>query len=231
MCSRQLITIRREVWRNGSLDMELSDAHRAGDSIPDPLHNKNMTSDQKKNTILQKCWIWGDSVKDFVSSYVKGYSLNVCAGKNPICDVNLDLDPQDRSIIKGDMRLLQFNAETFDTVVSDPPWKIPYYERFKPFFECVRVCKIGGRIIYNATWIPSSTDVELEDIFVRQDGNFTNASLICVFRKVKANPEYEEKQRAELDQQRLITKTDKVTKNRILDNCGNFRNHNRNNPI
>ena len=155
----------------------------------------------KKNTILQKCWIWNDDVTNFVKTRIKGYSLNVCAGKNPICDVNIDLYPQDKSIMKGDMRLLQFESNTFDTVISDPPWKISYYERFKPFFECVRVCKVGGTIIYNATWIPScpSGDVELLDIYVRQDNSFSNTSIICVFKKLKDNPDYESKQEALLN--------------------------------
>jgi len=150
----------------------------------------------KKNTILQKAWVWNNTVTAFVKDKISGRSLNVCAGLNPICDVNLDLDPKDKSILKGDMRLLPFKSNTFDTVVSDPPWKISYYERFKPFFECVRVCKVGGRIIYNATWIPStpSGDVVLEDVYVRQDNDFTNVSVISVFKKVKDTPEYAEKQ-------------------------------------
>jgi len=145
-----------------------------------------------KKVTLQKSWVWNDTVTNFVSTRVHGYSLNVCAGLNPICSVNLDLDPKDRTIIKGDMRLLPFEANTFDTVVSDPPWKISYYERFRPFFECVRVCKVGGRIIYNASWIPMcpSGDVKLLETWIRQDSNFTNASVISVFKKIQDNPNY-----------------------------------------
>jgi ubiquinone/menaquinone biosynthesis C-methylase UbiE len=131
-----------------------------------------------------------------VKSKIKGYSLNVCAGVNPICSVNLDLDPQDKSILKGDMKCLPFKSNAFDTVISDPPWKIDYYRRFKPFFECVRVCKVGGTIIYNATWVPNtpSGDVELKELYVRQDNNFSTASVISVFEKVRDNKEYEYKQ-------------------------------------
>ena len=147
----------------------------------------------KKNTILQKCWVWNDSVTQFTKDRVVGHSLNVCAGMNPICSVNMDLDPKDKSIMKGDMRCLPFSTGTFDTVVSDPPWKIGYYERFTPFFECVRVCKVGGKIIYNATWIPStpSKDVELIECYVRQDNDFSTTSVISIFKKVKDNPMYE----------------------------------------
>ena len=139
----------------------------------------------KKETILKKCWIWNKSVEDFVKERIYGYSLNVCAGKSSIGDIKIDLDPKDKSILKGDMRLLPFKSNKFDTVVSDPPWKIGYYERFKPFFECVRVCKIGGTIIYNAYWIPTSKCVKLKEIIVREDTNWANTSIISIFEKIK----------------------------------------------
>ena len=155
-----------------------------------------MKKKMKQNTILQSSWVWNETVTNFIKNRVKGYSLNVCAGLNSICDVNMDLDPQDKSVLRGDMRLLPFKSNTFDTVVSDPPWKISYYERFKPFFECVRVCKVGGIIIYNATWIPMtpSKDVQLLETWIRQDNDFSNASVISVFRKVKNTQDYNKMQ-------------------------------------
>jgi len=139
----------------------------------------------KKGTILKQSWVWNKTVEDFVKSKIKGYSLNVCAGLSKLGDVKIDLDPKDKSIIKADMKNLLFPDETFDTVISDPPWKIGYFDRWKPFLECVRVCKVGGRIIYNAYWIPWSKQVELEELWVRQDRPFTNASIISVFKRVK----------------------------------------------
>ena len=78
----------------------------------------------KKETKLQKCWVWNDKVSDFVKERVKGYSLNICAGLSKIGDVRVDLDPQDRSVIKGDFKKLKFKDNTFDTVISDPPGKL-----------------------------------------------------------------------------------------------------------
>jgi ubiquinone/menaquinone biosynthesis C-methylase UbiE len=139
----------------------------------------------KKETILQKSWIWNKSVSDFVKDRVSGYSLNVCAGENKIGDVKIDLDPKDRSTIKADMKNLPFPDETFDTVISDPPWKIGYYDRWKPFLECVRVCKVGGKIIYNAYWLPWSKQVELKETFIRQDSPFANTSVISIFKRTR----------------------------------------------
>lgn len=144
----------------------------------------------KKETILKESWVWNKSVTDFVKGKVKGYTLNVCAGMNEIGDVRVDLDPKNRTIIKADMKALPFADEMFDTVISDPPWKIGYFDRWKPFLECVRVCKVGGQIIYNAYWIPWSKQVELKEVFVRQDSPFTNTSVISVFIRVtNKNPE------------------------------------------
>ena len=68
-----------------------------------------------------------------------------------------------------------------------------HWHCIKPFFECVRVYKVGGTIIYNATWIPScpSGDVELIEVYVRQDNSFSNISVISIFKKIRDNPNYE----------------------------------------
>lgn len=139
----------------------------------------------KKSTMLVKSWIWNKTVEDFVKERIKGYSINICAGKSPLGDVKIDLDPQDKSVIRGDMKDLKIKDNKFDTVIQDPPWKIGYYDRWKPFFECVRICKIGGQIIYNAYWIPQSEDCELVECYIRQDTTFANTSIISVFKKTK----------------------------------------------
>ncbi len=142
--------------------------------IPKPL----------KKYKLEKSWIWNKSIEEFVKSKIHGHSLNICSGVSKIGDVKIDLDPQDKSILKGDMRKLPFPDNTFDTVIQDPPWKIGYYQRMKPFFECVRVCKVGGTIIYNAYWIPTSKLVKLNETWIRQDNQWSNSSIISVFSKI-----------------------------------------------
>ena len=138
----------------------------------------------KNHERIRESWVWSDTVENFVASRIIGKSLNVCAGKSAIGDVRIDLDPQDRSVIKGDMKNIPFADESFDTVIQDPPWKIGYYDRWKPFFECVRVCRIGGRIIYNAYWIPDSRQVKLLETAIRQDNSFANTSVISIFERI-----------------------------------------------
>ena len=141
-----------------------------------------------KNTKLMECWIWNESVTEFVKSHIRGYTLNCPSGDSKLGDVRADLDPIQSDIDKVDMRKLPYSDNSFDTVIQDPPWKIGYYHRMKPFFECVRVVKLGGRIIYNAYWIPQSKFVELKKLYVRQDGQFTNTSIISIFEKTKKYP-------------------------------------------
>jgi hypothetical protein len=141
---------------------------------------------KKGKTRLESSWVWNKSVTDFVRSRIRGRSLNVCAGMSDLGDVRVDLDPKDRKAIKGDMSNLPFPDNSFDTVISDPPWRIGYYQRWKPFFELVRVCKVGGRIIHNATWLPDSALVRLVETVVRVDSVFTNTSIIGVFEKKTA---------------------------------------------
>ena len=139
----------------------------------------------RANCKLANSWVWDKKVNDFVKKRVKGYSLNCCAGLSPVGDVKIDLDPKSDSVKKMEMGNLQFEDSTFDTVVSDPPWKVGFFQRMKPFSECVRVCKVGGRIIYNCTWKPLSQDVELEEAVIRTDNNWSNVSVIWVFKKIK----------------------------------------------
>lgn len=132
---------------------------------------------------LASCWVWDKTVNEFVKSKVVGYSLNVCAGLSPVGDVRVDLDPKKKGVGMADMNKLPFTDNSFDTVISDPPWKIGLFQRMRPFSECVRVCKPGGRIIYNCTWRPVSRYVVLEEAVIRTDNNWSNVSVIWIFKK------------------------------------------------
>jgi len=137
---------------------------------------------------IKQSWLWDKDILEFVKTKSYGYILNVCAGMSNIGDVKIDLDPKDLSIIKGDMKALPFKDNTFDTVIEDPPWKIGYFDRWQPFFECVRVCRVGGIVIYNAYWIPQSKYSELKELYIRQDNAFTNTSIISIFEKIEDVP-------------------------------------------
>ena len=115
---------------------------------------------------------------------MRGYSLNVCSGACDLGDVRVDLNPRKPGVIKADMRDLPFPDESFETVISDPPWRVNWFDRWRPFFELVRVCKVGGRIIFNSYYVPWSKQVKLVELFVRQDERFANASILSLFERV-----------------------------------------------
>jgi len=137
---------------------------------------------------LRSSWIWDGTVSDYVIKWIDGLEnvLNVPCGASKIGNVLADINPIDEKIEKVDMNDLPWEDNTFDAVIQDPPWKIGFYNRMKPFFECVRVCKIGGIIIYNAYWIPSTKIkglLTIKDIVIRQDKPFTNTSIITILEK------------------------------------------------
>lgn len=94
--------------------------------------------------------IWEKEIQDFVADKLTGFSLNVPCGSSTLGSVRLDLDPKALGITKtADMNALPFENGTFDSDVQDPPWKLNFYQRARPFFELIRVVKVGGTIVYN----------------------------------------------------------------------------------
>lgn len=144
-----------------------------------------------------KSWEWPDEITDEIEARLLwddrtdtvGETLNICAGANRLGDVKIDLDPQKAEVQKGDMRKLPFEDNRFLNVIIDPPWKLGYYQRFRPFYEAVRVCQVGGHIFYNATWIPHAENTELMEVYVRRDSHWGNVSVVSIFRKTKEERE------------------------------------------
>jgi hypothetical protein len=144
-----------------------------------------------KQLIFQESWVWEKEISEFIKDRLKGYSLNVPCGTSKIGDERLDIDPKMSMRQAYDMfkNKLPYDDSKFDTVISDPPWKMGHYLRPRLFFELVRVCKVGGIIIYNATWIPSSKFTKLIETRIRMSGDFSNVSILSVFEKIGHCPE------------------------------------------
>jgi len=140
---------------------------------------------------FRNAFTWELEVEDFVKKRIKGYSLNVPCGRSSLGDVRLDIDSNLSMREAYDMfkQKLPYQSNTFDTIISDPPWKVGHYFRPRLFFELVRVCKVGGQIIYNATWIPTSKYTLMMESWIRQSSQFSNVSVISVFLKMENCPE------------------------------------------
>jgi len=129
--------------------------------------------------------VWEKEVEEFIKPRIQGYSLNIPCGQSQLGDIKIDNDINSSADRIADMMSIPYPNNYFDTVISDPPWKLNHFKRPKQFFELVRVCKVGGTIIFNATWIPESKCVRLDEIWVRQSARFGNVSIICLFTKTK----------------------------------------------
>lgn len=91
----------------------------------------------------------------------------------------------------GDMFDLPFEDNTFDTVVTDPPWlNLSLDERKQLFKEVVRVTKPKGNILYNATWIPEDEHARRFDLRFRQKKDFWDGpSFAAFYRRTARNIE------------------------------------------
>jgi ubiquinone/menaquinone biosynthesis C-methylase UbiE len=158
----------------------------------------------EKKLILRESWVWEKEVEDFMRERLVGYTLNVPCGASKLGDVRVDLDPVDANVRMADMKNLPFETNTFDTVISDPPWKLGFYDRFRQFFELVRVAKPDGRIILNAYWIPYSANSEILETWIKAKRTFTNTSIISISRKTRTETPEELAGRHDPDQSFLM---------------------------
>lgn len=132
---------------------------------------------------FEASWRQPEDVDRYLRKQCNGRTLNLCSGQSPLGDIQLDADRQHNPDILADMNNVPFGDRTFDTVVFDPPWKLNYFDRQPPFFEAVRVCKLGGRILFNARWIGTSRYTEIEEIIIRADDPWANVSTIAIHRR------------------------------------------------
>lgn len=89
----------------------------------------------------------------------------------------------------GDAFDLPFKDNSFDTVISDPPWKaLSLNQRQQIFKEVVRVTKPTGKILYNSPWLPTYDNTRRYHLRCRHEQNCNgNPSLICGYRRKARN--------------------------------------------
>ncbi len=84
---------------------------------------------------FRSAFMWEEEIEEFVKKKMKGHTLNVPCGKSKLGDVRLDIDSKlsMRGAFDFFKDKLPYKHNTFDTVISDPPWKIGHYFRPKLF--------------------------------------------------------------------------------------------------
>lgn len=95
--------------------------------------------------------LWPGAVEDWISARLLGRSLHVCAGLSRLGDVRLDLYAAGVDLA-ADAARLPFAAESFDTVLCDPPYNGRFQWNHDVLSELARVA--ARRIIFQHWFLP-----------------------------------------------------------------------------
>jgi len=137
---------------------------------------------------FKRAWAWPKEIEDFIQNKNRGFSLHVCSGQSKIGDVKIDLFTN--ADIKADMFHLPIRRQSFDTVICDPPWNLPYHKRHKLLYELRDVLKPGGQLIFNAFWVPRIKGLKIEEWWIGvSNATWRNISLLIIARKVQTQLE------------------------------------------
>ena len=121
----------------------------------------------------------------FFQKHVSGKTLHLCCGRSRLNGaINFDIGRYAAVDVQGDMFKLPFRSNCFDTVLSDPPYKLAYDMR--PFWvqEILRVIKKrkGSKIVLKLDFIPYLKDFGLKELYVYQGARYwARVSLLLVF--------------------------------------------------
>ena len=87
---------------------------------------------------------------------------------------------------RADAFSLPFADGSFETVVTDPPWKqLTRADRQELFAEAVRVAAPTGTIVCNTPWITDAETARRYETRLRQEEDFCgNPSFICLSRRL-----------------------------------------------
>ena len=137
-------------------------------------------------------WTFNIQLKTWFQKRMKGYTLHVPCGKTRFPNaINVDLDPNSVADIIADMFHLPFKSNTFDTIISDPPYKLAYDKRAKWVRELLRVVKKehGSRILLKLDFIPYfGPQWDLKELVVYQGKRYwAHVSLLLHYQFVNEN--------------------------------------------
>jgi len=138
------------------------------------------------------------TLRRWFQTRVNGLSLHLCYGRTRLdgC-VNVDIVKTDAVDVVADMFHLPFRDNAFDTILSDPPYKLAYNKR--PFFinEMTGVAKKkkGSSIVLKLDFIPYFPEFGLSELYIYQGRRYwAHVSLLLKFEyKNNSKPETLEK--------------------------------------
>lgn len=84
-------------------------------------------------------WSWDEKTDRWLRKNTIGFSLNICCGMSKVGTVRADLDRGVRPDIICDIKNPPFKADSFDTVICDPPFSL--YNKFKWVHNLSKIAK------------------------------------------------------------------------------------------
>ncbi len=145
---------------------------------------------------FRKAWSWPRDIERKIAELIEGTSLHVCSGASSLGDLRIDLGKVENgkrtfsNSVPPDVVASMFNLPirpaSFDTVICDPPWELPYHKRHKLLYELRDTLKPGGRLIFNCFWFPKIRGLSVDrEIFVGvPHSTWRNASLLITARRM-----------------------------------------------
>lgn len=130
---------------------------------------------------FQRVWAFPSGVITFIKQHAKGHTLHACCGESEFGDVKIDKYVERADIINMDIiqkHLPKNYHNLFDTVICDPPWNLPYHLRPRLHYNLRDALKTGGKLIFNALWVPKARGLEIQELWLRIPKAFTrNCSI------------------------------------------------------
>jgi len=134
---------------------------------------------------FKKAWSWPEDVESFIKARIKHPCLHICSGASDIGDVKLDLYyVKDNKTVMGDAFNPPFRPESFECIVSDPPWHFPYHLRPKLIKNMRDLLRPGGELIFNAPWWFSLPDLKIIEVWYAETKVWRNCPLIIIAQKL-----------------------------------------------
>lgn len=135
---------------------------------------------------FKPAWRWPADVEAFISTFVTGFSVNLCCGTSKLG--SLLIDSSMPAHIKADMRFLPLRDACVDTVICDPPWNMDAIIRPRMMRECARILRPGGRLLLNAMWCPRTKGLKLIKAFFRRNmGSFGHVTMLFIYERKPYN--------------------------------------------
>ena len=135
---------------------------------------------------FRKAWSWPTEVENKIKELIEGECLHVCCGESSLGDVRINYPKKLNANVLADMFNLPIRAASFDTVLCDPPWELPYHVRGRLLRQLRDCIKPNGRLIFNCFWFPRTRGLSVDpQIYVGVPTNlWRNVSLLVTARRM-----------------------------------------------